>query len=150
MRAAPVSLPSGDPRLRLTKVDKARLGAEILLTYGRVRWLMYRHPLPDTVELLREHAGEHRVGGGEAELAAGGGWRYGRAVVKILRLLPTDSRCLVRSLVLLTVLARRSARTTLVIGVVSDPEFSAHAWVEHRGEALLEPGPTGDGRLLEL
>ncbi len=111
---------------------------------------MYRHSLPETVGLLREEARKDMVDGGEAELEAGGGWRYAMAVVKVLRLLPTDSRCLVRSLVLTTVLARRGADTTLVIGVTAAPEFSAHAWVEHRGEALLEPGPTGDGRLLEL
>jgi hypothetical protein len=74
--------------------------------------------------------------------------RLGRAVGKTLRLLPTDSRCLIRSLVLSRVLTRRAIPHTLVIGVRNDPEFMAHAWVEHEGYPVL---PAGDyTRLTEL
>jgi hypothetical protein len=74
--------------------------------------------------------------------------RLGRAVVKTLRLLPTDSRCLIRSLVLSRILTRRSIPHTLVIGVRKEPEFIAHAWVEHEGFPVL---PAGEyTRLTEL
>ena len=74
--------------------------------------------------------------------------RLGRAVVKTLRLLPTDSRCLIRSLVLSRILTRRAIPHTLVIGVRNEPEFMAHAWVEHEGYPVL---PAGDyTRLTEL
>lgn len=74
--------------------------------------------------------------------------RLGGAVGKTLRLLPTDSRCLIRSLVLTRMLARRSIPNTLVIGVRKAPEFEAHAWVEHEGRPIL---PAGEyTRLTEL
>jgi hypothetical protein len=74
--------------------------------------------------------------------------RLGRAVQRTLRLLPTDSRCLIRSLVLTRLLARRSIPNTLVIGVRKTSEFEAHAWIEHDGQPIL---PAGDyTRLTEL
>lgn len=150
MRHAPVSLPAGNPSLSFTVLDKARLAAEILASYAKVRWLLMRHRLPCVVERLRQKSDAASLDGGESEIVNGGGWRYALAVIKTLRLLPTDSRCLVRSLVLLSILARRGVTTTLVIGVLSEPDFAAHAWVEHRGAPLLKPGPTAEGRLLEI
>ena len=74
--------------------------------------------------------------------------RLGRVVRRTLGILPTDSRCLIRSLVLLRILARRAIPGTLVIGVRKESEFEAHAWVEHQGEPIL---PAGDyTRLTEL
>jgi hypothetical protein len=74
--------------------------------------------------------------------------RLGKVVGKTLGILPTDSRCLIRSLVLVRLLARRSIPSVLVIGVRKDAEFQAHAWVEHAGEAIL---PAGEyTRLMEL
>lgn len=120
------------------------LAAEILTTYARVRWLLPRRDLPRAVAQLRRG---RRRGEPPGELSAG---RYSDAVVRVLRPLPTDSRCLVRALVLLAVLARRGVRTELVIGVSPGPSFAAHAWVEHRGLPLLPAGSAGDGRLVEL
>jgi hypothetical protein len=76
--------------------------------------------------------------------------RLGRAVSRTLSVLPTDSRCLVKSLVLTSLLTRRGASSSVVIGVRPGGEFEAHAWVEQAGAPLL---PTGNGkfeRLLEL
>lgn len=74
--------------------------------------------------------------------------RLGKVVGRTLGVLPTDSRCLIRSLVLVRVLARRSIPSVLVIGVRKESEFQAHAWVEHDGEAIL---PSGEyTRLMEL
>jgi len=146
----PVSLPAGNPQVGFSIPDKVRLFVEILFAYARVRRILYCYELPRAVELLRSARCEPNRRFGEEELVAGGGWRYALAVVKVLRLLPADSRCLVRSLVLMHVLARRGAETTFVLGVIPEPEFTAHAWIEHRGVPLLKPGRTGDGRLLEL
>jgi len=74
----------------------------------------------------------------------------GRAVYRTLRLLPTDSRCLVQSLVLSRMLAARGIPSTLVIGAHSRPEFEAHAWVEHDGRPVLPPRGFQDSRLVEL
>ena len=61
--------------------------------------------------------------------------RLGYAVARTLRTLPTDSRCLVQALVLYRLLSERGIHSTLVIGARSQPEFAAHAWVEHAGRA---------------
>jgi hypothetical protein len=74
--------------------------------------------------------------------------RLGRVVGRTLKLLPTDSRCLIQSLVLTRMLAKRSIASTLVIGVRKDPAFEAHAWVEHEGQPVLPPGRFT--RLMEL
>ena len=47
-------------------------------------------------------------------------------------------------------LARRGGAASLVIGVVPEPRFAAHAWVEFAGEPLLKPGNAREGRLVEL
>jgi hypothetical protein len=124
---------------------KARLAAAILIAYARVRALLFRHDLRHTVSALRD-----RGAAGAAPLDRGEALRLTRAVVRVLRLLPTDSRCLVRSLVVLSVLADRGSEVELVIGVLPGPEFAAHAWVELDGSPLLEAGVAGEGRLVEL
>lgn len=77
--------------------------------------------------------------------------RLGQAVVRTLMLLPTDSRCLIRSLVLLRLLSRRGIGSTLVIGVRhGDQPFAAHAWVEYQQIPLLASGGGHFARLLEI
>jgi hypothetical protein len=54
---------------------------------------------------------------------------------------PIPSTCLERSLGLWLLLARQNIATQFRIGVKKDGEkFAAHAWVEHDGVALGEPG----------
>jgi hypothetical protein len=126
---------------------KAALAFEILATYLRARWLLARGDLPGAVATLRDAPdapsapvpGSHRIGR-----------RLGRAVVNTLSVLPVDSRCLMRSLVLTRLLARRGIPATLVISARPGPEFGAHAWVEHAGRPLLPVGDFADARLLEL
>jgi Transglutaminase-like superfamily len=128
----------GSPYHELVKpipfAGKAKLVAEILVTYVRVRWLVWRRDLPTVVAALR----------GEGELTTdlrrqAAGVRLGHAVAKTLALVPFDSRCLVRSLVLTRMLSKRGIASTLVLGVDVDPSFRAHAWVESDGRALLPP-----------
>ena len=125
---------------------KVLLAAEILALYPRVRWLLARQELPRAVELLRR-PGHSRHRGCRVEAAPA---RCAGAVERVLRLLPTDSRCLIRSLVLLALLRRRGIEARLVIGALSRPRFAAHAWVEYRGTPLLAPGAAAAGRLVEL
>lgn len=134
----------------LSRADKLRLSGEVLGTYCGVRWWLWRREFPDVVTRLRRpgafEAGEPFGDAGSAHVA---GLRLGRAVSRTLRLLPTDSRCLVQSLVLTRMLGRRRLNSSLVIAARSEPDFAAHAWVEHAGEPLLPPGDAGFQRLVE-
>ena len=65
------------------------------------------------------------------------GRRLRRPVVRTLSALPTDSRCLMRSLVLVGMMARRGAQCELSIGAQTAEGFAAHAWVEYEGVHLL-------------
>jgi transglutaminase superfamily protein len=119
---------------------RAKLGliAEILVAYVPA-WRLVR-----TNDLAAMVTGARRVSpvpvdlppSVERELS----FRLGRAVIRTLAVLPTDSRCLIRSLVLSRLLARRGISSTLVIGVRRNPHFLAHAWVERDAEAVLPAG----------
>lgn len=73
-------------------------------------------------------------------------------MVRTLEAMPVDSRCLMRSLVLLRVLARRGVNGSLVIAVRPDEllKLAAHAWVEVDGRPLLAPAGPDHGRLVTL
>jgi Transglutaminase-like superfamily len=129
---------------QLRPTTKGRLVAEILVTYGRARWLLWRRPLPDVVWSLRRSGAPMQ--GSDSDVV---GRRLGRIVARTLGRLPFDSRCFVTSLVLTSMLARRGVESRLVIGVDVDPSFSAHAWVECDGEPLL-PALNVGSRLVEL
>jgi len=140
------------PRLeyRFSLAEKRQLAAEIAAAYVRVRWLLWRtgSDVPRTVERLRavEPVGDP-PGGEEADRA---GLRLGRAVARGLSRLPFDSRCLMRSLVLLSLLARRGIHSTLVIAVRPGPTFESHAWVERDSVPLLHRGHPDLRRILEV
>jgi hypothetical protein len=133
---------------------KLQLAAEVYIAYCRVRWWLRRHEVREVVRRLRSGgaagADVARCGEDDFRQVHLGGLRLGRAVMRSLRLLPTDSRCLMRSLVLTGLLARRGINSSLIIAVQSEPEFAAHAWVEHAGKPLLPPGDTSLGRLTEF
>jgi hypothetical protein len=127
------SFPS-DAALRIA--PKAMLAGEIVATYARVRWLIRRDPLPAVVGSLRGRPSARAGGGVET------GRRLGHAVGRTLSVLPADSRCLMQSLVLTRLLARRGIESRLVIGVRAGDRFAAHAWVEHGDVPLLPAGST--------
>jgi hypothetical protein len=133
---------------------KLQLAAEVYVAYCHVRWWLRRHEIGEVLRRLRgwgpadaSVANYHEDGVRQVHLS---GLRLGRAVIRSLHLLPTDSRCLVRSLVLSGLLARRGIGSSLIIGVKPEPEFAAHAWVEYAGEPLLPPGDPSLGRLTEI
>ena len=136
---------------KLPPGPRLRLALEILVVYGRVRWVLRRHELPRVVATLRSDS----TGGGRKRTLGNPvaeGERLGRAVVRMLDYLPTDSRCLMRSLVLLRLLAVRGAEGVFVIAVLpsGDLDVSAHAWIELDGRPLLDTGTPDYGRLLTL
>ena len=130
----------------LTSREKVALVGEIMTTYVRMYRAM-RHP--DVIEVARQARAIRRPlprpdGAAEFRVAR----RMGRFVGRTLRVLPTDSRCLIQSLVVTRLLARRSIPCKLIVGVRKGNEFEAHAWVEYEGIPVL---PAGEFvRLMEL
>jgi hypothetical protein len=127
---------------------KATLAAEILATYITARWMMARREIRDVVLATRSRPDQAPAAAAQdSEVTAA---RLGYAVACTLRKLPTDSRCLVQALVLSRMLSERGIASTLVIGARSQPEFAAHAWVEHDGRPVLSPAGFDESRLVEL
>lgn len=145
MSGRPITV--GSPYHELVKpirrTAKAGLVVEILADYARVRRLLWRRDLPNVLAALR---GNDALTTDLRRQAMG--LRLGHAVGRTLKWVPFDSRCLVRSLVLTSMLARRGIGSVLVIGVTVEPAFSAHAWVESGDRALLPPLEAN--RLVEL
>jgi hypothetical protein len=161
--AGPRRLPADRP---LHLPERVRLAAEIVAAYARARSALRRVPIATAVAELRSEA-ESTEQRPSTSLATAVGVRspvtstdpvdaleeprrLGRAVTRTLRLMPGDTRCLARSLVLTRLLARRGIPAKLVIGARADPDFLAHAWVECDGQPVLSPGDGSFGRLVEL
>lgn len=141
---SPLSASHPERLAALTSTSKLSLVAEILGAYAVVRWRMREPDIRTIVARLRGNADSERHS--DYLLAR----RLARAVARTLTFLPTDNRCLVRSLVLDRLLTRRSLQSVVVLAVRSRPDFAAHAWVEHDGAALLPPGSADYQRLVEL
>jgi hypothetical protein len=127
------------------RTGKLGLIAEILRVYAVVRWRMRRSDIRTMVAELRGDA-DGRPRGSNFPLAR----RLAKAVVRTLGFLPTDNRCLARSLVLDSMLTKRSLQSVLVLAARTEPTFAAHAWVEHDGVPLLPPGSDDYQRLIEI
>ncbi len=126
--------------------EKASLAFEIVAAYVTARWWLSRRGLDGAMAAIRERAGRRALPWGEVSYEDQ--LRLARATVRTISWLPSDSRCLMRSLVVASILERRGVDVKVVIGV--KPGFEAHAWVEREdGLPLLA---TGDdyGRLTEV
>jgi hypothetical protein len=132
---------------RLSHAQRVALAAEIVAAYAQARRALRRAPIAVVVAGLRSKSPPDRPVGAIAYSEA---HRLGNAVTRTLRLMPGDTRCLARSLVLTRLLARRGIPAKLVIGARTDPDFLAHAWVEYDGQPVLSPGDETFGRLVEL
>jgi transglutaminase superfamily protein len=146
-----MALPLSDPRDAFEPLPlrrKARLAAEILVIYANARWTVARHEIPATLEHLRRRPGQPQPLDDPSAYRTG--LRLGAAVGRILSRLPTDSRCLARSLVLTALLARRGIPSSLMIGVRAGGDFGAHAWVEYGGLPLLRDEQSTYHRLVEF
>jgi hypothetical protein len=120
-------------RKRMPADLRLRVALEIMTTYATVRWRLLRGDVSRVVETLRGGAVDAHSPYDAYRL----GRRLGQPVRRTLDPLPWDSRCLMRSLVLLRMLARRGVVCRLVIGVRPGETFEAHAWIEHEGHPLL-------------
>jgi len=146
MTIRPVMPRGQDP---LTAGQRTALVTEVLASYCTVRWALHGQDLPRAVAQLRRGAGcEARNTEGEDGHRVAS--RLGYVVGRTLGFLPTESRCLMRSLVLVRLLARRGLPCSLVLGVSAAPEFGAHAWVEHSGLPVLPAYGRVFSRLVEL
>jgi hypothetical protein len=136
----------GYPRARRSQAARARLALEILAAYAQARRALRRAPIATVVADLRSRSPSVAPPATASLVEARSlGW----AVARLLAHVPGDTRCLVRSLVLTRILAKRGMQAKLVIGARTTPEFLAHAWVEHYGSPVLDPGDSF-GRLVEL
>jgi hypothetical protein len=131
----------------LNPAERLRLIAEIVSAYLQARRALMRAPITAVVQTLRSESPPPR---GEGAATLEEARRLGRAVARTLALMPGDTRCLARSLVLTRLLARRGIPAKLVIGARSAPDFLAHAWVEHGGHPVLSAGDGAFGKLVEL
>lgn len=133
---------------RRSPAERLRLLAEILVSYVAVWRDLRRNPIERVVERLRAGAAASRPGATSSTVPEA--TRLGWIVVRSLSILPGDTRCLRRSLVLMRLLGRRGIPARLVIAARSEPEFAAHAWVECEGVPVLAPMDSTFGRLVEL
>lgn len=134
------------PPGRLRPGDRALLTAEIILAYVPLLRQLRRNDLTTMVAAARSPL--HPRFPTPPARAHESAVQLGIIVQRILGLLPTDNRCLIRSLVLLRLLDQRSIPATIVIGVQGGAAFAAHAWIEHDGVAVLPDN--GFERLLDL
>jgi transglutaminase-like putative cysteine protease len=137
---APKHLPVG----RLSPLGRARLVAEIVAAYVPLLRVVRRNDLPAMVAKARAVEPVAALPGDPHDVAV----RLGGMVRRTLKVLPTDGRCLIQSLVLVRLLARRSIAVRVVIGVRGGDAFAAHAWVEHDAAPVLPAGRFE--RLMEL
>lgn len=133
--------------MRRTSLERAVLALEIFRAYWCTRRALAKAPISDVLESIRSRSGASKTASEETLAEARS---LANAVVRLLRLLPGDTRCLTRSLVLARLMADRSLAAKLVIGTRLEPEFLAHAWVEHLQRPVLSPGDGSFARLVEL
>lgn len=113
------------------------MALEIVVLYARVRREMRADDIRSVILALRGRpaAPPRIVKAADLRRAA----ELGNAVNRVLAHAPERSRCLVQSLVLTRMLARRHIESALIIGVATGGAFTAHAWVEADGVPLLPP-----------
>jgi hypothetical protein len=141
---------SGDvaePLRNFNAPEKARLAGEIIASYILVRRRLRKLEFPQAVASIRGVTTVPETSSSEAALL---GVRLGFIIERVFRIIPGDTRCLTRSLVLLRMLSRRGIAASVVLGVRTSPEFGAHAWVEHAGQPLLPPIESSGQQLLVL
>jgi Transglutaminase-like superfamily len=140
--------PAGRARGERGVAGRIWLSGEVVGAHLRTRRALGRAPIAVVVAKMRGRA--RSVPAQSPEERLGEARDLASVVVRTLALLPGDTRCLARSLVLTRLMERRGIRATLVIGARAAPDFGAHAWVEHAGHPVLPPGDGSFVRLVEL
>jgi hypothetical protein len=130
--------------------ERVSLAREIVAAYLQARRELRRAPIGSVLETLRAESPSPETAPEQAAAQLEEARRLGWVVARTLKLMPGDTRCLARSLVLTRLLARRGIPSKLIIGAQAAPNFLAHAWVECDGQPVLSPGDGSLGRLVEL
>jgi hypothetical protein len=138
------------PRRPRHPLERACLVREIVAAYLQARRELRRAPIESVLAALRAESPPPQTAPPQAAAQLEEARRLGWVVTRTLTLMPGDTRCLARSLVLTRLLARRGIPSKLVIGTQAAPDFLAHAWVECDGQPVLSPGDGSLGRLVEL
>ena len=122
---------------------KMSLTVEIVATFVTVRLTMRE---PDIRRMLERLRGDAPATASDLQVAQ----HLAHAVGRVLAPIPRRSRCLVQSLVLTRMLARRGISSSLVIAVAPGPQLEAHAWVESGQVPLLRPPTPEQAQLVRL
>jgi hypothetical protein len=145
-----------DERHRL--FPRVALGLEVGATALRCRWELRRGGIRRAISFARRgevaprgHGARPNDSPDEAQVAndIAAGRRLSAINASVLGHLPGDSRCLIRSLVLLRLLCARGVAAKLVLAVRRESE-EAHAWVEVAGIAVSAPAGTEFVRMSEF
>lgn len=145
---------SDESARRLSPGAKGWLAIEIAVALSEARTRLRRQQLPALVAAVRAQNGTRAPRWGRT-LPDGrrDGQRLGAAVSRVAERMPGETLCLLQSLALLRLLARRGCPDAqLIIAVRPNGALSidAHAWVELDGCALLSPGGADFDRLVSL
>jgi hypothetical protein len=133
------------PRQPLSIAAKVRIAARVWLRFALVRLRVGREPLPAFVSRLGAAIGAApRTPHTPATLS--------RAVDRSLRLGRRRPRCLIKSLVLFSLLREQGDAAELVIGLPHGAsDHRAHAWVEVAGRDVgPPPGRAGHREIARL
>jgi hypothetical protein len=130
------------PHDRLSPWAKTVLLGRTWYWFAAVSFLLRRHPLPEAIRRLanRPHPGSRRYAPA----------RLSRAVSRGLRLPGWQPRCIIRSLVLYSLMRAQGDDAHVVIGMLDQTRTSdAHAWVEAGGRDIgPAPGRIGHRELV--
>lgn len=125
------------PPHRAGLVDRLSLTFEVLVSYVELLALLRREDVRTMVASARA-VPAHPIGPLDALQERRLAVRIGRLVDRVLSKLPSDKRCLIKSLVVVRMLSHRGIDVRVVIGVQTDDNgFRAHAWVEHNELPVL-------------
>lgn len=131
------------------QLTRLRLGLEVALTYVSVAGVRRARDVQGVLSELRDTPLTRVT---KAPAVTDTNMRQlARATQRVLAMIPAETRCLNQSLVLSVLLARRGIASRIVIAVAAPASsFTAHAWVEVDGTALLPKGSGAQARLVEL
>jgi hypothetical protein len=130
-------------RERRGPMARFALGVEVAAAAVRCRWELRRRGIAPTVATARRLDRStvlpgSVVSGTETKDDVALGRRLAAIIDRVLRHVPGDTRCLVRSVVLLGMLHARGVPADLVMAIRQDRAM-AHAWVEVAGIAISTP-----------
>ncbi len=132
-------------RARTGTLERAAVAGEIAHAYLGCRFALRRHGVAGALRWARAPATvtdptERIMQGPAVDIAAGA--RLASITARALQRVPTDTRCLIQSLVLVRLLANRGVHGQLALAVRRH-EAAAHAWVEVAGQAVSPPAADG-------